>query len=53
MKKSLTDIHWEELKRLYYEVRCQGISEDKAFDMWSKYQTELIHRIGEEMEEKK
>ena len=48
MKKSLTDIHWEELKFLFYKVRCQGIAKEKAADMWSKYQIELINRVGEE-----
>lgn len=50
MKKSQIDIMWEELKILFYEVRCQGLTEDKKFDMWSKYQIDLMHRVGEETE---
>lgn len=48
MKKSLTEILWEEIKHFFYAVRCQGIEEEKAHDMWCKYQIDLINRIGEE-----
>ena len=49
MKKSLIDILWEELKKAYY-YRLKDIPEDKAFDMWSKYQCNIIRRIGEDSE---
>jgi len=50
MKKGLQDILWDELKDLFYNVRCYGLPEDVKFDMWSKYQMGLINKIGEESE---
>lgn len=45
MKKSLLDILWEELKRRFYD---EWINHGDVDDKWSKYQIELIDRMGEE-----
>ena len=48
MKKSITDILWEEIKENFYVVRCYGVPIEKVHDMWSRYQCELINKIGED-----
>jgi hypothetical protein len=53
MKTNLIDELWIELKDLFYQVRCEGLSEEKKHDLWCQYSINLINRVGEESEMRK
>lgn len=43
MKKSITELLWEEVKRMFFELNTEATHDD-----WCKYQCILMDRIGEE-----